>query len=533
MNVNCGAQPCPVILNSTCVFYEGANLIYTGINTNDNLQTALEKIDAKFADAALGYIFQNGIIQSAPGQPVKLGGSLTQNTVINSAGYTFQLTGTIESSAFITSGGTSSQFVKGDGSLDSTSYQPAGNYITGLTGDGTATGPGNVPFTLATVNSNPGTYGSSTLIPIVTVNTKGLVTNVTTTAVNIPSGAIILQGDVTGVGTTGVPLTTTLATVNANVYGTDTPLKFAVNGKGLVTSASPLTALDIIGILGYTPVPDSRTITINGVTFDLSANRTWSVGTVTSVDLQMPAAFAVSGNPITSSGTLVVTGTGTISQYVRGDGSLGNFPTFFGSSGTSGDGGSSGTSGQDGSSGTSGMSGVTGTSGTSGGTGSSGTSGATGSSGTSGEAGSSGTSGVSGSGGTSGSSGSSGESGTSGTNGVSGTSGTNGTTGSSGSSGSSGSAGTSGLSGSSGTSGISGTSGTSGSAGTSGVSSTSGTSGIAATSGTSGTTGSSGSSGLSGTSGSSGSSGNSGTSGTSGLAATSGTSGSSATSGTS
>jgi len=55
MNVTCGATtPCPVILNSTCVFYEGANLIYTGINTNDNLQTALEKIDANFADIFIG-----------------------------------------------------------------------------------------------------------------------------------------------------------------------------------------------------------------------------------------------------------------------------------------------------------------------------------------------------------------------------------------------------------------------------------------------------------------------------------------------
>lgn len=45
MNVTCSASPCPVILNSTCVFYEGANLIFTGINTNDNLQTALQKLN--------------------------------------------------------------------------------------------------------------------------------------------------------------------------------------------------------------------------------------------------------------------------------------------------------------------------------------------------------------------------------------------------------------------------------------------------------------------------------------------------------
>lgn len=49
-------------------------------------------------------------------------------------------------------------------------------------------------------------------------------------------------------------------------------------------------------------------------------------GTVTSVDLTMPPAFAVSGNPITTSGTLAVTGAGLVSQYVRGDGTLANFP---------------------------------------------------------------------------------------------------------------------------------------------------------------------------------------------------------------
>lgn len=32
-------------------------------------------------------------------------------------------------------------------------------------------------------------------------------------------------------------------------------------------------------ILGYTPVPDSRTITINGTTYDLSANRAWTITT--------------------------------------------------------------------------------------------------------------------------------------------------------------------------------------------------------------------------------------------------------------
>ena len=51
---------------------------------------------------------------------------------------------------------------------------------------------------------------------------------------------------------------------------------------------------------------------------------------VTSVGLTMPSAFSVANSPITSSGTLEVTGAGVVSQYVRGDGSLANFPTSTG-----------------------------------------------------------------------------------------------------------------------------------------------------------------------------------------------------------
>jgi len=50
-------------------------------------------------------------------------------------------------------------------------------------------------------------------------------------------------------------------------------------------------------------------------------------GTVTSVGLTMPSAFAVANSPITSSGTLAVTGAGTAAQYVRGDGALATFPS--------------------------------------------------------------------------------------------------------------------------------------------------------------------------------------------------------------
>ena len=48
---------------------------------------------------------------------------------------------------------------------------------------------------------------------------------------------------------------------------------------------------------------------------------------LTSVGLSMPSAFTVSNSPLTSNGTLTVTGAGTGAQYIKGDGTLATFPT--------------------------------------------------------------------------------------------------------------------------------------------------------------------------------------------------------------
>jgi hypothetical protein len=53
-------------------------------------------------------------------------------------------------------------------------------------------------------------------------------------------------------------------------------------------------------------------------------------GTVQSVGLTMPSAFSVANSPVTTSGTLAVTGAGTTAQYIRGDGSLDTFPSLTG-----------------------------------------------------------------------------------------------------------------------------------------------------------------------------------------------------------
>lgn len=135
--------------------------------------------------------------------------------------------------------------------------QATGNYVTALTGDVAASGPGSAAATLATVNGAPGTKGSASAVPVFVVNGKGLVTSETDTAILItesqvtnlttdlaakqPTGNYVtaLTGDVTAAGPGSVAAT--LATVNANVgaFGSASAVAaFTVNAKGLTTAAS-------------------------------------------------------------------------------------------------------------------------------------------------------------------------------------------------------------------------------------------------------------------------------------------------------
>lgn len=78
--------------------------------------------------------------------------------------------------------------------------------------------------------------------------------------------------------------------------------KFIVSNNGVIEYRTGSEVLDDID-----GVPITRELTINGTSYDLSADRSWSVGTVTSVDMSVPAGFAIGGNPITTTGTLALT----------------------------------------------------------------------------------------------------------------------------------------------------------------------------------------------------------------------------------
>jgi len=87
-----------------------------------------------------------------------------------------------------------------------------------------------------------------------------------------------------------------------------------------------------------TPAPtNGQVLTYNTSTGQwIASTPTSASGTVTSVALTAPAAFNVTGSPITTSGTLAISAAGTSAQYVRGDGQLATTPTALPPNGAAG-----------------------------------------------------------------------------------------------------------------------------------------------------------------------------------------------------
>lgn len=193
-----------------------------------------------------------------------------------------------------------------------------------LTGDGTATlsnvnGAANVSaaLTLATVNSNLGSFGSATAIPIVTVNEKGLVTAVSTaniaTTLNVAgstgaAGSLSLLTDTLNF-TTGSGLKTTFDnTTNSVLIEMDGAAQLSALTLTGALSANALTITTTLNA-GNTTVND---ITANGnaiITGNLTVNGTMttvSSTTVTIADKNLQLAPAANTAILSDGGGLTV-----------------------------------------------------------------------------------------------------------------------------------------------------------------------------------------------------------------------------------
>jgi len=101
---------------------------------------------------------------------------------------------------------------------------------------------------------------------------SGIMAGTGLTAINSLTGAV----QTLTTGTTG----TDFAIVDSGVdHKFNLPTASATN-RGALSSTDWSTFNGKQAALGYTPVPDSRTLTINGTTYDLTANRSWTVSTI-------------------------------------------------------------------------------------------------------------------------------------------------------------------------------------------------------------------------------------------------------------
>ena len=138
------------------------------------------------------------------------------------------------------------------------------------------------------------------------------------TTVTFASGNAALVPIVTNNNVTYSPTFGTL--INTFAQGNDSRFHNPVtigtaNGLSISTQALSLAAATT-GSAGAMSASDKTKL--DGIASGATAN----VGTVTSVALTVPAAFSVTGSPITTSGTLAIAATGLSTEYITGAGAL-------------------------------------------------------------------------------------------------------------------------------------------------------------------------------------------------------------------
>jgi hypothetical protein len=241
-------------------------------------------------------------------------------------------------------------------SLDTATYLTSNQNIT-LSGDVTGSGSTGISVTLANSGVTSGTYGSATQVPVFTVDSKGRITGVTNTAINLISSlsglsdvtisnpadgqllkytgggtnkwvnwtpnyitgnqTITVSGDATGSGTTSINLTLANSGVTAGTY-----TKVTVDAKGRVTSGTTLLTSDLpsgtlnVSSVSVNEIPNPLP---NGVTttFNCTANAVIDTEQVYLNGVLMDEGFGndytiVSQNPLTINFTFAPTSTDKI-----------------------------------------------------------------------------------------------------------------------------------------------------------------------------------------------------------------------------
>ncbi len=256
---------------------------------------------------------------------ITIGSTAGTNTVTARGTWTFA--GNITAATIIKSGGTSSEFLKADGSVDTSTYltsytetdpiYTASSWYTTTNNSSnwdTAYGWGNhASAGYLTTSSAASTYqpldadltaiaglaGTSGFLKKTAANTWSLDTSTYLTSYTETDPIYVASSWYS-------------TTNNASNWNT-------AYGWGNHASAGYLTSItssNVTTALGYTPVTNARTITINGTTYDLSADRSWTVsggisgsGT-TSYIPKFTGSSAVGNSAISDNGTNTISTAG-------------------------------------------------------------------------------------------------------------------------------------------------------------------------------------------------------------------------------
>jgi hypothetical protein len=196
-----------------------------------------------------------------------------------------------------------------------------------------------------------GTYGAASSVPVFVTNASGQVTSVTNTSIAIANTAVSGLGtmstqnanavaitggtinDTTVGATTAAAITGTTITANTQFTGAGTGLTGTASalsiGGNAATATSATTATNLAGgAAGSLPYQSATATTAmlaagsNGQVLTLAAGlpswATPTTGTVTSVAMSVPSFLSVTGSPITGSGTLAVSLSGTALPIANG-----------------------------------------------------------------------------------------------------------------------------------------------------------------------------------------------------------------------
>jgi hypothetical protein len=166
-------------------------------------------------------------------------------------------TGVVTAASFVRSGGTPSQFLKANGTIDSNTYLTGNQSIT-VSGDASGSGATAIALTLATVNSNIGTFNN------VTVNAKGLVTAASNVSYLTGNQSISLTGEATGSGATSISVTLTNSAVIGKLL------------TGLNITGGTVAATDTI-LAAFGKLQNQ----VNGLTGGVTYQGTWNASTNT------------------------------------------------------------------------------------------------------------------------------------------------------------------------------------------------------------------------------------------------------------